>query len=171
MPWRTPNCRKNIAVITSSTLETSTDELQKSGKTTEPCETTTSLLTTTTLKLQSTTVPYKTTTLQRQASAVPYNPCEEHYVHYVTSLASPGPTRYQEVTMPELSPLSSISQVSHTTAHPESNVPETSSLLDKKASFSQFVEDLIANSDNCEEKDDKDNEEEEEPQPINCNFF
>ena len=192
MPWRTPKCRKNIAAITSSTLETSTDELTKSGKTNEPCETTTSSLTTTTLQPQSSTVPYNpceeayvtslaspsetttssltTTTLQPQASALPYNPCEEAYV---TSLASPGPTRDQEDTMPELSPLSSISRVSHTTAHPESNVSETSSLLDKTASFSQFVEDLIANSNNCEEKDDEDNEaeeEEEEPQPIYCNF-
>ena len=128
MPWRTPKCRKNIAALKSSTLETSTDELTKSGKTTEPCETTTSSLTTTTLQPQSSTVPY-ITTLQPQASAVPYNPCEEPYV---TSLASPGPTRYQEDTTPELSPLSSISRVRHTTAHPESNVPETSSLLDKK---------------------------------------
>ena len=106
-----------------------------------------------------------TTTLQPQASALPYNPCEEAYV---TSLASPGPTRDQEDTMPELSPLSSISRVSHTTAHPESNVSETSSLLDKKVSFSQFVEDLIANSNNCEEKDNE--AEEEEPQPIHCDF-
>ena len=135
---------------------------------TKACETTESCKTTQILTLAS--VGRTTTTVQAQASTGTYNLCE---AAYVPSLASPmslaGPTRDQEITMPELSPLTTISRVSHTKSHQESSVPGISSFSDKKASFSQFVEDLITNSDSCEESEDEDSEE-EEPQPFYCNF-